>query len=142
MTVVVDAGLVVAAVLPLPYSEEALSHIRRWTETDEVLLAPYLLAYEVATACRKAVVGSWLTPDRAAGALDDVLSLNVHWVEPSPDLGRRALEWAARIGQGAAYDAAYLAVAESAGVEFWTTDRRLAAAGRQAGVDWIRPVPE
>ncbi|MBU2602810.1 MAG: type II toxin-antitoxin system VapC family toxin [Actinobacteria bacterium] len=142
MTVVIDAGLVVATALPLPCSDEARSRIRLWTETGEVLLAPYLMAYEVATACRKAVAASWLTADRAADALDDALSLNIHWVEPSPDLGRRALAWAARIGQKAAYDAAYLALAESAGVELWTTDRRLARAGRQAGVDWIRPVPE
>ncbi len=42
----------------------------------------------------------------------------------SPDLHRRAMELAQELGQGAAYDSHYLALAEILDCEMWTADER------------------
>lgn len=36
-----------------------------------------------------------------------------------------------------AYDAAFLAIAEAEGAEFWTADRKLAVAAKGLGLDWV-----
>jgi len=56
------------------------------------------------------------------------MSLGVHLVPPTLDLGRVALRWADRLGVTIADDTQYLALAEQLRVDFWTADRRLAGA--------------
>lgn len=140
MTVVVDAGILAAMVLPLPYSDAARSRMGNWADSGETVLAPFLLAYEVTSTFREAVAQKWLTTGSAADALDYVLSAGIRLVEPSSALNRRALEWSERLGQRATYDSAYVALAESERVELWTTDGRLAKAGQRLGIEWIRSV--
>lgn len=113
-----------------------------WIARDELLVAPTLLSYEVTSIFRKAVARGLMTTDEAADAVEKLLAADVHWVAPSTALNRRALEWAERLGQWVAHDAAYLAVAESAGVDLWTTDGRLANGARQLGLEWVRPIWE
>ncbi len=72
------------------------------------------------------------------GALNDCWRLRIERVAPDMDLHRRALRWAARLGQRAAYDAQYLALAERLGAEFYTADRRLANLAGAAGLPWVR----
>jgi predicted nucleic acid-binding protein len=60
MSVVVDANLIAALVLPLPYSDQATRKITAWNRAGVELLAPLLLEYEVAAILRKAVVAGWL----------------------------------------------------------------------------------
>ena len=52
MGVVVNASLVAAIVLPLPYSEPATRGITAWQRAGEELLAPVLLEYELAAVLR------------------------------------------------------------------------------------------
>ena len=96
MPVVVDANLLLALVLPLPYS-------------DHVMLG-----------------------------LD---SLPVRSVPTDPDLRRSALSWAERLGQFAAYDSFYVALAERLGCEVWTADRRLANAAAAIGDGLVKSLP-
>ena len=59
------------------------------------------------------------------------MRLGVQLVPPTLELDRMALRWADRLGQTVAYDAHYLALAETLGCDFRTVDRRLAdATGR------------
>jgi len=138
VTVAIDAGLLAALLLPLPYSELAQVKMSSWLAADEILVAPILLSYEVTSIFRKAVAQGWLTTAEAADAVEKLLSTDIHWVAPSAVLNRRALEWSERLGQRVAYDSSYLAVAESERVDLWTTDRKLANGARRLGVDWVR----
>ncbi|MBI5304230.1 MAG: hypothetical protein HY868_19010 [Chloroflexi bacterium] len=64
------------------------------------------------------------------------MALGIQQIPPTLELHRQALEWANRIHQVVAYDAAYLALAESLDAEFWTTAARLAESARKAGAKW------
>lgn len=53
-----------------------------------------------------------------------------------------ALDWATRMGQPAAHDAAYLALAANLQAEPWIANRRLAQTARAAGADRIHHIEE
>lgn len=137
MSVVVDANVLAALVLPLPHSDRAAKRITDWKRAGMELLAPVLLEYETGAVLRKAVMAHWLTTDLAAEAVGQILALKVRCIAPTPWLHERALCWADRLGHSNAYDAHYLALAEQEGAELWTADRRLASGAQQAGAGWV-----
>lgn len=138
MNIVVDANLVAALALPLPYSEQVADKMAGWKRTGSELHAPLLLEYELASILRKAVVVGLITTDTATEAMRRLLDLGIRVWPPTVTLHASALQWAERLGQSKAYDAHYLALAEELGGELWTADRRLAHCARQAGKDWVR----
>lgn len=142
MSAVVDANLIAAVVLPLPYSDQATQRIMAWKHAGFELVAPVLLEYEITAILRKAVVAQWLTTDLAVEAIGKILALNVRCLTPTPKLHERALHWADRLGHSKAYDAQYLALAEQEAIELWTADRRLANGAQQAGAHWVRWIGE
>jgi predicted nucleic acid-binding protein len=142
MSAVIDANLIAAVVLPLPYSDQATERIMAWKQAGLELLAPVLLEYEVAAILRKAVVAQWLTTDLAVEAIGRILALNVRSLRPTAQLHERALRWADRLGHSKAYDAHYLALAEQEGIELWTADQRLANGAQQAGAHWVHWIGE
>lgn len=131
-----NANLVVALLLPLPYSDAVTRRFQAWKRSGVGLISPLLLEYEVVSVLRKAVVAGLLTADLAAEALEDILALGIVCIAPTPALHRHALQWAGRLGQAKAYDAHYLALAEQEQSELWTADRRLAHSAQQAGASW------
>jgi predicted nucleic acid-binding protein len=142
MSAVIDANLIAALVLPLPYSDQATQKVITWKQAGLELLAPVLLEYEIAAVLRKAVVAQWLTTDLALEAIGKVLALNIQCLAPTAHLHERALRWAERLGHSKAYDAHYLALAEQEGSELWTADRRLANGAQQAGAHWVHWIGE
>jgi predicted nucleic acid-binding protein len=142
MSAVIDANLIAAVVLPLPYSDQATQRLMAWKRAGTDLLAPFLLEYEIAAILRKAVVARWLTTDLAVEAIGEVLALNVRCLTPTVNLHERALRWADQLGHAKAYDAHYLALAEQEGIELWTADRRLANGAQQVGADWVHWIGE
>jgi predicted nucleic acid-binding protein len=134
MSQVVDANLAVALVLATPYSVQAQALWERWSTEAVQVYAPDLWAYEVTSALRKAMSLTGMPLSEAETYLETLARLGVQLVPPTPELDRLALRWAGRLGQTVAYDAHYLALAEMLGCDFWTADRRLAAA---AGVSWV-----
>ncbi len=142
MNVVVDANVVAALVVSLPYSEQAASMMIAWKQAGVTLFAPLLLEYEVSTALRRAVVAGLLDVETGDRAMAQVLALHIHCLPPTFELHRRAAWWAAQLGYGKTYDAHYLAVAEQVQAQFWTADRRLVNAAQQVGVDWVRWIGE
>jgi predicted nucleic acid-binding protein len=141
-TVVIDANVVAALVLPLPYSGPATERMTAWTGAGAELLAPTLLEYEVTAILRKTIVARWLTDDLAREALARILALEIRCLAPTAGLHESALRWADRLGHGKAYDAHYLAVAEQESTTLWTADRRLAKRAQQAGAHWVHWIGE
>ena len=137
MSVVVDANLVVALILPLPYSDQAMHAAQVWKNNGIELYAPLLLEYEVASALRKAVFIDHMTSEAAVSAMHKLMALDIHTCAPTPELHARALHWAERLAHSKTYDAHYLALAEQLQTALWTADQRLVNSARRAGATWV-----
>jgi predicted nucleic acid-binding protein len=79
-----------------------------------------------------------LAPAEAREALDRFLAMPVEVSLPGI-LDREALELTITYGLPSAYDAYYVALAESLGCDLWTADRRLfdAVQGKLPFVRWV-----
>jgi predicted nucleic acid-binding protein len=137
LAIVVDANLVAALVLPLPYSSQAAEAFDHWRSRGERLIAPILLEYELTSVVRNGVALKELRAERAQPVLDQLQRSGVETVIPTLDLHRRAIRFAETIGQSKAYDAQYLALAARENAPLWTADRRLVDNARQAGLSWV-----
>ena len=142
MTLIIDANLISAIVIPLPYSEVARQKMMTWKQDGEVISAPVLWEYEVTSTLRRAMIHGLLESQEVSGSLHRIMLLNVHSIPPTEALHRRALEWSHRLGQARAYDAQYLALAEQSGAQFWTADERLYNRARQLDISWVRWIGE
>lgn len=134
---VVDAGVVLALVLPLPFSEQASVSIYSARQAREELYAPALLEYEVCSALRRAVARRLIDEAAAGEAIGLVAAIGIRPITPATSLHERALAWAARLRHSKAYDSQYLALAEEMHCELLTADERLARAARALGVKWV-----
>jgi predicted nucleic acid-binding protein len=137
VSIVLDANLVVALLLPLPYSNRVWAHYAGWREDKVELLAPTLLQYEANAAIFRSLAAGWMQQDEARTALEEMQALWIHYLAPSPELHTRAWYWADRLGQSKTYDAQYVALAELERAELWTADRRLANGAHRAGAGWV-----
>lgn len=138
MSIVLDANVIAAQSIEFSWSPTARSRFRTWVDSGEVLVAPTLWQYEVTSTVRKYSDQGVLVPGEASAVLDRFWSLGIQSVGPTPELLRGALEWAERLGTTAAYDGAYLALADELAAPFWTADRRLFNGARALGADWVR----
>ena len=142
MSLVVDANLIAALILPLPYSNAAALHAAAWKRNGEVFYAPYLMQYEITSVLRRAIVDKFINSARAESAIRQIFNLHIDYFAPTEQLHTRALYWAERLGHSKAYDAYYLALAEQERVDFWSADRRLVNGARQAGVTWVYSIED
>ncbi len=138
--VVVDASLAFKWLVEEEDSDKATTLTRLWGDQGTQIAAPPLMPFEVANALHRRVLRGELTVEVAAGLMRDLMSLGVA-LHATPNLHSRALEFASHLKQGAAYDAHYLALAESLGCEVWTADRRFYRAV-SSGVDNVRWIGE
>ena len=76
----------------------------------------------------------------AEGMAKQLDALGFQTIVPTLELHLAALHWAERIGQSNAYDAQYLALAESLSAEFWTADVRLVHVLEKLDVSWIHAI--
>lgn len=88
---------------------------------EETLHAPHLIDLEVAQVLRRYVARRQLDEARASQALEDLLDLDLNRYPHDLLLGRI---WELR-HNASAYDAAYLALAETLGAPLLTSDARL-----------------
>ena len=136
--VVVDASLAFKWLVEEENSDRATTLARLWDDEGCQLAAPPLMPFEVANALHRRVLRGELTVGVAADLIRDLMSFGVT-LHATPDLHSRALALASQLKQGAAYDAHYLALAESLGCEVWTADQRFyrAAGSVVDNLRWI-----
>ncbi|MGH2418664.1 MAG: type II toxin-antitoxin system VapC family toxin [Candidatus Limnocylindria bacterium] len=120
MTVVVDASAIVAALI-------GGGADGAWAESElarDDLAAPHLMPAEVANILRRAALANRVTVDAASLAHADLLALPVALFPYEPLADR---SWELRLNMSA-YDAWYVALAESLDAAMVTLDRRIARA--------------
>ncbi len=120
------------------HQEQARALFRNARSADEAIIAPALLTIEVSNILRQRVRRSLLSSDEAVALCDEFLAGPIEYRNPD-GLSRHALTLANTYGLPAAYDAHYLALAQTYRCAFWTGDRRLinTLAGRLPFVRWI-----
>ena len=127
--IVVDASAVVELLLASPTGARVGERI---LNPDETVCAPHLLDLEVAQVLRRYSLSGDLESSRASEALQDFLDLPIERYPHNLFLYRI---WQMRHNV-TAYDAAYIALAETVDAVLITTDARLAAAsGHDARVE-------
>ncbi len=134
-SIVVDASLFLAVILPSPYRRQAQNLWRTWLVEQRNLYAPHLWVAEVTSGLRQGVWNKLLTREEAARALERIQVLPITFVSDLT-LASGALSWAETLGQKRAYDAFYVALAERLKAELWSADRRLVNRIRQQGETW------
>jgi predicted nucleic acid-binding protein len=115
--IVVDSSAVVDALTAVDGTDRLRARM-----SDEDLHAPGLVDYEVVAALRGLVFGGHLTAARAEDALTDFDDLTIERWPSSDGLRRRAFQLRDNVS---AYDAAYIALAESLDCSLLTRDARL-----------------
>ena len=96
-------------------------------------IAPYLLIYEVVNGVLTAVRRKRLASHKAPEVMDNFMKLGVELKEVE---SKRVLELALEHNLSA-YDAAYLATAESEHCELWTADKLFYQAAK-AALPWVK----
>ena len=127
-SVVVDASLAVKWLVEEDDSERAHAALESWVAQDITRIAPHLMPFEVANALHRRVLRGELSVDDSTRMIARLLESRLELHQP-PNLHVRALQLASQLRQGAAYDAHYLALAESLSCELWTADRRILRSG-------------
>ena len=137
-SVVVDASLAVKWLVEEDDSDKAHAALRSWVAQDITRIAPHLMPFEVANALHRRVLRGELNVGDSVRMIASLLASRLELHQP-PDLHVRALQLASQLKQNAAYDAHYLALAESVGCELWTADERFYRAASQSNdnVRWI-----
>lgn len=138
---VIDANIAVQTVLDFTDALESF-----WENVDKRQVtpcAPRLWLNETTSALRSLLSQKSMTPDQAEQALRTIHGLRVEILNEDEETSLRALELAGKLGQPKAYDAIYLALAESLAVEFWTGDERLANRCRKdLKLNWVHSINE
>ncbi|HLH61262.1 MAG TPA: type II toxin-antitoxin system VapC family toxin [Ktedonobacteraceae bacterium] len=137
-TVVVDTSVVMKWVIDEPDSSIAVALYMKWFNEGMRILAPALLAYEVANVLHQKVQKGSITVEEAEWTLMYLLE---DALEPefsqNAALGIRAMQLARLYSLPATYDPHYLALAEREQCDYWTADTHLwnAIGGK---LPWVR----
>ena len=104
-------------------SDKAHAALQSWVAQDITRIATHLMPFEVANALHRRVLRGELNVGDSIRMMARLLASRLELHQP-PDLHVRALQLASLLKQNAAYDAHYLALAESFVCELWTADER------------------
>ena len=122
-SVVVDASLAIKWLVEEDDSDKAHALLQSWVVQEITRIAPYLMPFEVANVLHRRVLRGELNVGDSTRMIAQLLESRLELHQP-PGLHVRALQLASRFKQSAAYDAHYVALAESFGCELWTADER------------------
>lgn len=121
--VVVDASLAFKWLVEEVDSEKADSLAEVWNDGGIQTVAPYFMSAEVTNILRQRVRRGDMSVEEGLCLIQKLLLSGIELYH-SMDIHLRALELASELGQGAAYDSHYLALAELLDCEMWTADER------------------
>jgi predicted nucleic acid-binding protein len=138
--VVIDANVTLGLVLSLPYSLQVDRQMQIWRSDETRIIVPTLWEYECLTGLRRAAATRLISASNAWQIAKVLFSLGFERVPPNLELHESALQWADRLSQSKAYDAQYLALAESRLAEFWTADKRLFHTLQGLDVQWAHAI--
>jgi predicted nucleic acid-binding protein len=122
--IVLDASVAIKLVFPEHHSDRALALLTATVQAGDTVLAPPLLPFEVANAIRQRMVRQGLALQRADQIMTRFLAFPITLTLPA-GLYDRAIALADAHNLPAAYDAHYLALAETLTSDLWTDDQRL-----------------
>jgi predicted nucleic acid-binding protein len=134
--VCVDINIALKLVLPEVDSAKAQTQWAHWVETGTEIVAPPLFLIEGTSVLCTQVHRGLITQDESQLLLRALQAQQVELLYPE-HLHERALTLALRFRQPQAYDAHYLALAETLECEFWTADARLYQRISDA-LPWVR----
>ena len=136
--VVVDASLALKWLVREVHTDKALAILRVWQDEEVILAAPHLLPFEVSNALHKRVTRGELSVQGASDLIGNLIASQIELHQPW-NLHGKALETASRFRQAGAFDAHYLALAESLDCELWTADENFYQSVRRdiGNVRWI-----
>ena len=124
--VVVDAGLAVKWIVEEPHSAEAQSLLNMWVETEVVITAPALLAFEVTNILFHRVRRKQFELDAAADALSALTATRLALIRgEEAGLSDLAMQVANTYRLPGTYGAVYLALAIRSECALWTANYRL-----------------
>jgi predicted nucleic acid-binding protein len=139
-SVVVDTSIAIKWAIKEEDSNIALALLSEWTEKGMIILAPGLLTYETTNVLHQRVRKGLLSLNDAQEALSEIIfDIITFDFADTLDLCTRAIQLAQQFRLPAAYDAQYLALAESKACELWTADLRMwnSLQGKLAWVHWM-----
>ena len=129
--IVLDASVVIDLVLGTSAAEAVLERLK---DHRQELIAPYIVDVEVLQALRRQVRLGKVPEDRASVALSNLQMLRFTRMPHEPLIARI---WELRHNM-TAYDAAYVALAETMHAELLTRDRKFSgAAGHTAKIVFL-----
>jgi predicted nucleic acid-binding protein len=120
MSVIVDSNLLVALVSGDPRGNRVSQAILEWVKQGVDLHAPELARYEFVNALTRLIVANAFPSGRIDEAWKDIIILPITYHLLTD--GRRVVEISLSLNRQSAYDAAYLALAESLNAELYTLD--------------------
>jgi predicted nucleic acid-binding protein len=132
LTVVLDANLLVVLALDDERAPLVEAKMREWASAAETFHAPALMPYEAANAVLRAAVAGGLGLDVVAQIWATILAVPVT-LHPLAE-GVAVIAIAQRLGRQSAYDAAYVALAQTLDAQLWTLDGPLARNARGVGL--------
>ncbi len=136
-TIVIDANIAAAAVIPISGLEIVKDLFTRWAEENRSIYAPEWWLAEVISVLRQNVYRKLISLTGAKEAVEGIFALEVETIRIDIPLCQSALDWAEAINHSKVYDAIYLALSERLGAEFWTADKKLANAAKATGAQWV-----
>ena len=121
--IVADANLLVVLVSGDPRGNRVLQQFTDWLDNNVEIHAPALARYEIANALTRLIVGGAFSKDKVEEAWDSISVLPIQYHHLTD--ARRVVKLALSLNRKSAYDAAYIALAETLGAELWTLDSPL-----------------
>ena len=137
-TVCIDASIAIAWLSYGKYTDPANALRQEWLKNGVELVGPPVFHTDVISVLRQQVRLKKMLSEEAEEAFSICLEIPIRIVEGS-DVNRTAWRLLRDSGLTSAYDAQYLAVAETEDCPLWTADRRLVTAetGKTGRVKWL-----